>query len=211
MTTPFDPTPIELKAHGILTLDVLLHPQPNGEVHVRGSLGFDLSKTVDAALSFLPPLVRWGLGSSLVHRELVGNRFRFNVGKLTSFDTELNDLGVLHMSARYQNPLARPVGHSETSKIFRRFARELDRAGLTPGCHEVVEAFIEEFSRKDRGDLPFLQLFEGRAIVTPNGSTQPIYNIELRQYEMTQSKAGDLVVIFEAHGRLEGFEDRLAG
>ena len=206
-----DTTPIHVKTPGILELDVMVYPQTNGEVQVRGYLSFAVSRTVDQAMSFLPPIVRWGLSASLIHSELKDTRFRFKVANLTTVDTELSASGVLTMHARYHNLLARPVGHSETSRIFRRFATELERSGLTPGKHCVIEDFLSNLTRHDRGELPFLQIFEGRAIVTPERSTPPITGLNLQSFEMVQNSQGDLVVNFEALGQIEGFEELLAG
>lgn len=207
-----DTTPIHIKTPGILGLDVMVHPQTTGEVHVRGHLSFAVSRTVDQAMSFLPPLVRWGLSASLIHRELKDRRFRFKVANLTTVDTELSENGILAMKVHYHNPLARPVGHAETSKIFRRFATELEISGITPRSHSVIDDFLSGLSRHDRSDLPFLQLFEGRSIVRPDSSmTPPIVGLTLQELQMIQDPQGDLVVQFEAMGRIDGSQDLLAG
>lgn len=208
-----DTTPIHVKTPGILGLDVMIHPQADGAVQVRGTLSFAVSRTVDQAMSFLPPLVRWGLSASLIQRELAGNRFGFQVANLTAVQTELNDAGVLTMSVRFKNPLARPVGQNETGKIFRRFADEIAASGLTPASHDVIETFLKALNRHDRGDLPFLQLFEGRSIVRPHAgvATPPIVGLTLRTFTMQQDQQGDLVVAFEADGCIAGYEHLLAG
>lgn len=202
-----DTTPIPVKTPGILGLDVTIYPQATGEVQVRGHLSFAVSRTVDQAISFLPPLVRWGLSNSLIHRELKGNTFRFKVANLTSVDTELNQAGTLAMSVKYHNPLARPIGHAETSKIFRRFADEIAENGLTPRSHGVIDEFLSTLGRRDRGDLPFLQLFEGRSIVRENSVTPPIVGLTLDSFTMKQDSAGDLIVEFVALGRIQQDQD----
>lgn len=205
-----DTTPIHIKTPGILSLDVMLYPQESGEVEVRGSLGFAVSRTVDQAMSFLPPLVRWGLSASLIHRELKDKRFRFKVANLTTVDTELSDAGILNMHVKYHNPLARPVGHAETCKIFRRFADEIEESGMQPRSHSVIEEFLSGLGRHDRADLPFLALFEGRSIVLPDRTTPPIVGLTLQDLKMVQDAQGDLIVHFEALGRNGDFENQLA-
>lgn len=210
-SSELDTSPIHILVPGVLSLDVKIQPQSNGEVHVAGELGFALSKSVDSAISFLPPLVRWGLSSGLVHRELEGTRYRFKVANLVAIDTTLDEDALLVLSARYQTPLAKPVGQKETSQVFRRFADGLERSGLTPRSHDVVESFLHGFNRHDRGEMPFLNLFEGRSIITPERTTPPIVGLRLTEVCLRQNKAGDLVVDFATRGWIQGYENRLAG
>lgn len=197
-----DTTPVHVLASGTLSLDVMIYPHSDGQVEVKGDLSFAVSKTVDSALSFLPPIVRWGLSSSLIQRELQQRVFTFKVGSITEVQAKLTEDGIMTLSSRYKNPLARPVGHSETSRIFRRFAKELAGCGLTPNCNQIIEDFIKDFSRHDRADLPFLALFEGRSIITPTQSTPPITNLTLQKMVLSQDQLGDLVVSFEAVARV---------
>ncbi len=210
-SSELDTTPIYIQVPGVLSLDVRIHPQSDGEVHVAGELGFALSQSVESAISFLPPLVRWGLSSGLVHRELEGQRYRFKVANLVSIDTILDEEALLTLSARYQTPLARPVGQKETSQVFRRFADGLERSGLSPRSHDIVEQFLHGFNRADKGELPFLALFEGRTITQGDRTTPPIVGLRLTEVELKQNSKGDLVVVFATRGWIQGYENSLAG
>ena len=202
MTKAIDLSPIFVKTSGILSLEVHLRPQASGHVHIEGQLAFAVSQTIDAALGFLPPLLRWGLSSSLIHRELKDNNFRFKVGNVTTVDTELAESAIMTLRSKYHNPLARPVGHRQTANIFRHFAKELEKSGFTPHSHDLIEDFISHFSRHDYAHLPFLQLFEGRSIQTPERTTPKIADLTLQSLNLIQDKAGDLVVLYEAQGKM---------
>ncbi|MGV3524214.1 MAG: hypothetical protein ACO1RX_08320 [Candidatus Sericytochromatia bacterium] len=199
MTAPLDP--IELRVPGILSLRALAQPYTDGRVDVSGQLHFALSRSVESALGFLPALVRRQLSSNLVHSELERQRFRFRVGQLVTVETWVTEQGVMTLEARYHSLLARPVGQGETARVFEGFDRALKRSGLDPHSSVPIQGFLQGFRRRDRGELAFLELFEGRAITGEGGQTPVLRDLQLNTVELRQDARGDLEVHYRASGR----------
>lgn len=201
---PVDTTPVNLKVTGTLSLQALIQPQSCGAVLIHGHVHVGLSKAVDKALGFLPWLIRTQIKGGLMQRRLEGTRFHFVIPNLFTLITDVSADGVLNLQKRYHIPLVRPIAQTETHGIFKAFGRGLAESGLKPYDPSLIEAFLHGISRKDQGELPFLALFEGKGIHTPERQTPSVEGLELQDLRVSQDKNGDLLIEFDARGRLQG-------
>lgn len=199
-----DTTPVNLKVTGTLSLQALIQPKSCGEVLVNGHIHVGLSKAVDKALGFLPWLIRTQIKGGLIQRRLEGTRFHFVIPNLFTLITDVSEEGVLNLEKRYHIPLIRPIAQTETHGIFKAFGRGLAESGLKPYDPEHIETFLNSLRRKDQGELPFLALFEGKGIHTDDRQTPSVEGLELQDLRVSQDKNGDLLIEFDAKGRLQG-------
>lgn len=194
--------PIHVHVPGTLSLKVSLIPQSDSEVLVQGVLGYAMHASIEGALRFLPLGLGRSLSKGLIQSELVGDSYRFKVGQFTSIEAEVNSFGVMVLKAHYPMPLARPVAHGETTRVFREFVDSLYRQGVTPSGEAIIDHFLRGFCRKDRGELDFLSLFEGRTIQRPEGPHPRVSDLRVQQLQLKQNTLKDLEVHFEALGAL---------
>ncbi|MBT9548092.1 MAG: hypothetical protein IV090_22060 [Candidatus Sericytochromatia bacterium] len=199
-----DTTPVTLKVSGTLSLHALIQPQACGAVLINGHVHVGLSKAVDKALGFLPWLIRTQIKGGLIQRRLEGTRFHFVIPNLFTLITDVSSEGVLNLEKRYHIPLVRPIAQNETHGIFKAFGKGLAESGLKPYDPEHIDVFLSGLRRKDQGNLPFLALFEGKGIHTTERQTPSVEGLELQDLRVSQDKAGDLLIEFDAKGRLQG-------
>lgn len=198
--------PIEIMVPGALSLKATVFPRRCGNVYVSGHLHVALSQTVDRALGFLPWLVRRQLKNSLMQRDLDGLRFSLRIPNILTLTTDVTPDGVMTLSTRYHQFLARPIGHNETRSIFNHFASGLSQSGIEPFDSSPIETFLKNFQRHDSGDLAFLSLFEGTRVAQDERATHPVSGLVLQELKLRQDREGDLLIEFVSQGRLEGYE-----
>ena len=194
--------PVTLAVTGPLSLNAEIITTADGTVQVEGQLGVALSQSVDRALGFLPWLLRNQLKAGLIQRRLEGSRVHFRIPNLFTLSTDVSPAGVLVLEKTYHLALARPIGFSETERLFRSFARGLAASGLHPFDETPIEEFLRVLKRRDRAELPFLSLFEGRGFRFPDRQTPPVSDLSLSALQVAQDNAGDLCISFAAVGRL---------
>lgn len=194
--------PIHVHVPGTLSLKVSLTPQNESEVLVQGVLGYAMHASIEGALRFLPLGLGRNLSRGLIQSELHGDSYRFKVGKFTSIEAEVNHFGVMVLKAHYPMPLARPVAHGETTRVFQNFVEALYQQGVTPSGEAIIDHFLRGFCRKDRGELDFLSLFEGRTIHRADGPSPCVSDLRVQQLQLKQNALKDLEVHFEALGAM---------
>jgi hypothetical protein len=201
---PIDTTPIGIKFAGTLSMQAEIQPLASGEVRVNGHLHVGLSKAVDKALGFLPWLIRTQIKGNLIQKRLEGTRFHFQIPNLFTLITDVSPHGVLTLEKRYHMPLVRPIGQNETTGIFKAFGNDLAKSGLTPYEPRHIDDFLSGLRRHDKGELAFLELFEGKGIHTKERKSPAVEGLRIASLRISQDFSGDLLIEFEAQGRLQG-------
>lgn len=198
-----EPLQFHLQTHGTLALHAEIDIDAQSQVLVNGHLKVALSQSVSKALGFLPFLIRRKFERALMQRELNGLVFKFRIPTLVEIGTEVSPGGVLQLSAKYPNFLARPVAHAEVQRLFQHFGHELRNAGLRPYSAALIEQFIKQFKQRDRATLPFLDLFNQKTLSHPDHELPPVENLSMNSLYLEQDPDGDLWIHFQAEGQLQ--------
>ena len=194
---------IHLLTHGTLALKAEINIDIEDNVDVNGHLKVALGHSVTQALSFLPFLIRRKFEKAFMHREMKGLHFTFRIPALVEISTDVSPEGVLVLSGKYPNFLSRPVAHTEVQRLFLQFGHELRNAGLRPFSADLLERFIKQFKQKDRATLPFLDLFNNKTLSHPGHELPPVENLVMHSLSQEQDSGGDLIIHFQAKGRLQ--------
>lgn len=195
---------IHLQTHGTLALHAEIDIDAQSQVQVSGHLKVALSQSISQALGFLPLLIRKKFERALMQREMQGLQFKFRIPSLVEICTDVTPGGILELSARYPNFLARPLAHAEVQRIFQTFGHELRNAGLRPYSADLIDKFIKQFKRQDRATLPFLELYNNKTVSYPGHELPPVENLTMKSLYLEQDPDGDLWIHFQAHGQLQG-------
>lgn len=194
--------PFEFETRGALALKVNVHPQTTGLADVKGTLHVALSHTIDSALSFLPGFIRRQFTNGLMHHEMDGLLFRLRIPNLVEIHTDVTPQGVLTLSGKYHNPLAKPVGQGEVLKMFEHFGRELRHTGLEPHDTGLIDNFLHGFKRQNKGELDFLAIFENKTMRKGEQIMPAVQNLSMQTLGQSLDSRKNLVISFEAQGEI---------